>query len=178
MKIIYIYGPDGSGKTFIAKELCKKLEKAVIIPFEPGKFGNLIKEVDSGFNGVNSAVNKSISSFKSFLFFIRYIIRFLFFKFRFSKQYNYAIFTRGPLEFGINDTHQNFPKYLGKSLQKLLAKNVFLLIRPVETILNEKPELPKLRILSLYEQYLLSGCEPIINIEKDACITDLIHKIK
>jgi len=177
MKVIYLYGPDGSGKTFIAKELLKTLESAIIIPFEPGKFGNLIEEIDSGYNGEGSAVNKAIPKFKSFLFYMRYIVRYILFKLKFNNKYKYAIFTRGPLEFGINDTHRNFPKFLGKLLQNIISKKVFLVVRPVETILYEKPELPRSRILSLYEEYLLSGCKPVINIDKDTCLDTILKEI-
>jgi len=177
MKLVFIYGPDGSGKTTIAKELKFKFKESIVIPFEPGKFGAIVKEIDSGYGGQNSAVKNSINFFKSLVLFVRYILRFVFFYIRFSNNYKYVFVTRGPLEFGINDTHKKFPKFFGTTLQNILSKNNFLIIRPVDLILKHKPELPRMRILELYEEYSLSGSKPILNISKDECVNQISNMI-
>lgn len=100
------------------------------------------------------------------------------FKIRYSRNFDYAIFTRGPIEFGINDTHKNFPKKIGRIFQRIISKNVLIVIRPVNTILKQKPELPRLRILQLYEEYILSGCKPIVNIDKSLCVKNILQRIK
>ncbi len=178
MKLIFLYGPDGCGKTFIAKQLSKKLDNVVIIPFEPRRFGSLNKIIDSGYNGEGSAVKKSIPLLYSLLLFLRYLVRIIFFKVKYSSSFKYAIFTRGPLEFGINDTHKNFPKFFGRLLQRSISSNFFILIRPVDFILKDKPELPRLRILNLYEKYLISKCYPILNINQDECTKDILKSLK
>jgi hypothetical protein len=177
MKLVFIYGPDGSGKTTIARELQFKFKESIVIPFEPSKFGGIVKEIDSGYGGQNSAVKKSINFFKSLVLFLRYILRFVFFYLRFSKKFKYVFITRGPIEFGINDTHKKFPKFFGATLQSILSKNNFLIIRPVDLILKQKPELPRMRILELYEEYSLSGCKPILNISKEECVNQISNII-
>ena len=66
---------------------------------------------------------------------------------------------------------------LGEIIQNLITKNKILVIRPVDTILSEKPELPRVRILSLYEDYLLAGCYPVKNIDKETCVKDILKKV-
>lgn len=178
MKFIFVYGPDGCGKTTVALEMTKHLDRSVIIPFEPGKLGDLIEDVDSGFGGRGSAVNNAVPFYKSTYFVIRYVFRVLMFKIRFHKKFDYVIFTRGPLEFGINDTHRNYPKLIGSVIQKSLSARYFLITRPVEDILRDKPELPKYRILGLYEDYLKAGCLPIANNCLEICVNDIITRIK
>lgn len=176
MRLIFIYGPDGSGKTTVADELSKRLENSVILPFEPGKFGTLVEDVDSGFQGENSAMNESVSLFVSLLFFVRFILRYFIFYLRYSRRFRYVIVARGPLEFGINNTHQMFPRSLSLVLQKVLSKHYYLVTRPVSFILNQKPELPRLRILELYEEYLKMGVVPVVNIDLKECV-DTLYKL-
>jgi hypothetical protein len=176
MRFVFIYGPDGSGKTTIAIELVKRLENSIILPFEPGNLGSIVDEIDSGFQGANSAMNKSIPVVVSLLFFIRHALRYFLFYLRYSKTYKYVIVTRGPLEFGINNTHRNFPKILSLFLQKILSKHYYLVNRPVNLIFKKKPELSKLRILELYEEYIKIGIKPLVNMNLKDC-TDNLYKL-
>lgn len=175
MQFIFLYGPDGSGKTTIAIELASRLNKSVIIPFEPSKLGKLKEEIDSGYGGENSGVQNSIPRWKSLLFLLRYNWRFICFRIRYHGIYEKVIVTRGPLEFGINDTHKKFPSSLGRLVQNIISQNKFLITRPVDIILRDKPELPRLRILQLYEKYLLAGCTPVINDEISVCVQKILN---
>ncbi len=72
-KYIYLYGPDGSGKTAIALEIKKLYPDTILIPFEPTKLKK--RDFDSGYMGRDSASKVYENHIlKSFALFIRYII--------------------------------------------------------------------------------------------------------
>lgn len=161
-RYIYIYGPDGSGKTAVALGLKERLQPTILVAFEPYNKNPF----DSGNRGRNSASEvKQISMLKSVLLFVRYVIRDLLFKiYNFlCKNKHTVIYTRGVLEFGTNNTHSGFPVKISVLYQQLFQKNSILLVRDVFKIHEQKDELNIDDLFRIYDKYMELELVPISN---------------
>lgn len=150
--VIFIYGPDGSGKTKVAEALVASGAFDIIIPFEPSFLGGIPKHYDSGYNGKNSSMVMPITRFKSFLLICRWIVRFMLMRFRYRK--SRIVVTRGILEFGRNQTHRNFPSWVGNLVSRICGFTNYLLIVNIDTIIKRKDELNRYAICDYYERML------------------------
>ena len=161
MRLIFLYGPDGCGKTFIQKRLSSKNNDIIFVSFEPSSFGRPNGIIDTGNNGELSAENPPTSILKSLLLCVRYTIRFLLLIFRTPSE-SVVVCSRGPLEFGINNTHRRIPVILGRSINWLLGGESVLICRNIDSILLKKNELSRDRIIELYEEYM-KYCRTMVN---------------
>lgn len=176
-KYIYLYGPDGSGKTAIALEIKKLFPNTTLVPFEPYRLDN--RDFDSGYNGKDSASNSPTNSLlKSYLLFFRYIFNDIFFKIKnISSNKDYIIYTRGILEFGINNANKNFPSSLSRFYQCIFQRNSILIITPAESIIKRKDELKLSDIIDLYMSYLNCNIKKVENIlSLNDCVCQIIKK--
>ena len=169
--LIFIYGPDGSGKTKVAEALVASGAFDFIIPFEPNLFGGIPEYYDSGYNGKNSSMVMPVARLKSFLLMCRWIARFSIMRLRYRK--SRIVVTRGILEFGRNQTHRNFPSWIGDLVSKICGFTNYLLIVNVDTIIQRKDELNRYAIFDYYER-MLSYCDWYL-VDNDG---DLINAVK
>jgi len=161
MRLIFLYGPDGCGKTFVQKKLASKNTDIIFVSFEPSRFGQPNGIIDTGNNGEFSAENPPTSILKSLMLSVRYTIRFLFLILRTPKG-SIVVCSRGPLEFGINNTHRRIPSILGRIINWMLGGESVLICRNIDSILVKKNELSRDRIMELYEEYM-KYCRVMVN---------------
>ncbi|MDA7509581.1 hypothetical protein N8481_02170 [Akkermansiaceae bacterium] len=164
-KYIYLYGPDGSGKTAIALEIKKLYPDTILIPFEPRRLNR--SEFDSGYQGKNSAsAAKPSPLIKSCILFLRYIYYDLIFKARniFSNA-KYVIYTRGILEFGINNSNRRFPGWISLIYQRICQRRSVLILTPIEDIQRRKNELTLDDTVELYFTYIRTGIQLVGNLD-------------
>ena len=135
-KYIYLYGPDGSGKTAVALEIKKLYPDTKLVPFEPYKLSS--RKFDSGYKGKNSASDSKVNKLHiSYILFLRYLLNDILFKLsNISSKSKYIIYTRGILEFGINKANKSFPNFLSKLYKNIFQKNSILVITPANKIIE------------------------------------------
>lgn len=161
MNLIFLYGPDGCGKTYAQKVLQERIRNIKFVSFEPDCLGKVNGVVDTGDNGDLSAETQPISLPKSFLLSIRYLVRFVLLRLRYRGGITIVV-SRGPLEFGVNNTHKRLPRFYGVFMARLIGGRSFLICRNIDLILSKKRELSRSRILELYEDYMVA-CDKFIN---------------
>ena len=161
MRLIFLYGPDGCGKTFVQKRLASKNTDIIFVSFEPNRFGQPNGIIDTGNNGELSAENTPTFILKSLLLCVRYTLRFLFLILR-TPRSSTVVCSRGPLEFGINNTHKRIPSILGRFINWILGGESVLICRNIDSILVKKNELSRDRIMELYEEYM-RHCRIMVN---------------
>ena len=135
----------------------------ILVPFEPVRLNE--REFDSGYQGKGSSSDiKSNSLLKSYLLFVRYIKNDLLFKIKnIFMSYDYVVYTRGILEFGINNSNSKFPKFLSRFYQIIFQKNSVLVVSSIDDIYSRKNELDKSDIIDLYLKYINTNIKIIDN---------------